>query len=418
MKATIITVGTGLLTGQVLDVNSVHIAEKLTDWGIRLIFRTMVGDDENQITDVIKTALTRSDLVVVVGGLGSGPNDFTRKAVAQAFSRRLSLDEALFADINEESTSSAKPLSGTEAKGAFTPEGSIPIMNPAGGTPGFFVEEGKNLLIALPDSPKQTASMLENVVIPFIEEEYPPKEIIKYRLLKMCGVSQSKVMEAVDDLLVTGSNPSLGLWSAPGEVGVRITASAPDMVSAGEMIEETESQLLERLGDYVYGTDNQTLEEVVGYLMDLRGLTIAVAESCTGGLLAHRLTTLSGSSRYFMGGITSNKNEANVRLLGVPASILEEGVEVSEEATVAMSEGIRSVIGTDLGVGITGIIEPTGETPEKPVGLVYIALSHPGGTDCREHLFSGSREEIKYLSTQIALEILRRFIVGIVEEEA
>jgi len=413
MKASIISVGTELLTGRVPDVSFLHIAQKLTDLGIDLAFRATVGDDERQIEGVVKSALSWSDIVVVVGGLGSAPDDLTRRAVAEAFSRRLKIDDLLVVRVKERLASSGKPMAGTQAKGAFAPEGSMPIENPVGTVPGFILEERGKLLVALPDSLKEISLMLGDSLVTFLKERYRPKEFTKHRLLKACGVSASEIMEAVGDLSKAGANPSLGLWTGLGEVGVRITASAPDFKSAQEIIEGIESRVLERLGDYVYGTDSQTLEEVVGYLLDMRRLTIAAAESCTGGLLSHRLTSVSGSSRYFVGGITAYRNEAKMGLLNVPEATLKERGEVSQETTLFMAEGVRKALGANLGVGITGIAGPTDGAPEKPLGLVYIALSHAGGTDCRKNNFSGSREEIKYLSSQMALEMVRRFILGV-----
>jgi nicotinamide-nucleotide amidase len=413
MKASIISVGTELLTGQVPDVSFLHIIKKLTDLGLSLAFRATVADDEKQIEVVVRSALSRTDIVVVVGGLGSAPDDLTRNAIAEAFSSRFKINDLLLVRVKERLASSGKPASVTEAKDAFAPEISTPIENPVGTVPGFILEDGGKLLVALPDSPSEASLMLEESLAPFLKGRYRPKEFTKHRLLKACGVSASEIMEAVGDLSRAGTNPSLGLWTGLGEVGVRITASAPDFKSAQEIIEEMESRVLERLGDYVYGTDSQTLEEVVGYLLDMRRLTITAAESCTGGLIAHRLTSVSGSSRYFVGGITAYRNEAKMELLNVPEAALEERGEVSEETTVFMANGVRESLGADLGLGLTGIAEPTGGTPEKPLGLVFIALSHAGGTDCQKYNFSGSREEIKYLSSQMALEMVRRFILGV-----
>ncbi|MBI2844148.1 MAG: competence/damage-inducible protein A [Armatimonadetes bacterium] len=413
MRAEIVSVGTELLLGQIVDTNAAHLSRILSELGIDVYYRSTVGDNLDRIVDAIRLALSRSDLVFTIGGLGPTEDDLTKEAVAKALGVELALDEESANWIREFFAARGLTMPERNLKQALGPktgEGRI-LLNEVGTAPGAIFEKDGKIVIILPGPPGEFATMIERGVVPYLREKTAGvPALIKSRVLKIAGLGESAVEERVRDLIGT-RNPTVAPLAHLGEIHLRITAKAEDAATADRMIREVESKLRDRLGDYVFGADEDTIEQVIlERLVDLR-LTVSFAESCTGGLLSHRITNISGSSAAFIAGIVSYSNESKSRFLGVPAELIERHGAVSGEAAKAMASGVRVAVGTSIGMGITGIAGPGGGTPTKPVGLVYIALSAEDIDTSEEYRFAGTRLDIKQRASQAALAMLRRYLL-------
>ncbi len=407
MIAEIVSVGTELLMGQIVDSNAAYISSRLPEVGYRVYFRQTVGDNLERLTQTLKLALSRADVVITIGGLGPTMDDLTREGIAAALGEPLILDHDLQAELQEKFRQRGYPMVESILRQAYRPACARPLPNPNGTAPGLITEKDGQAVIALPGPPAELIPMFDQYVLPYLRERAGGAPgVILSRVLRVCGMGESLVEDRIKDLM-QGSNPTVAPYAKTGEVHLRITASAPSPAQAEEMIAQMEGQIRERLGNAIYGVNDQTLEQAVMELLWAKGATVAVAESCTGGLIGHRLTEVPGSSRAMIGGVVAYSNELKVRLLGVPEAVLQEHGAVSEPTACAMAEGIRRLTGADYGIGTTGIAGPTGGTAEKPVGLVYIAVATPSGTRVREHRFLGRRSEIKWRASQAALVMLR-----------
>ncbi len=407
MIAEIVSVGTELLMGQIVDSNAAYISSRLPEVGYRVYFRQTVGDNLERLTQTLKLALSRADVVITIGGLGPTMDDLTREGIAAALGEPLILDHDLQAELQEKFRQRGYPMVESILRQAYRPACARPLPNPNGTAPGLITEKDGKAVIALPGPPAELIPMFDQYVLPYLRERAGGAPgVILSRVLRVCGMGESLVEDRIKDLM-QGSNPTVAPYAKTGEVHLRITASAPSPAQAEEMIAQMEGQIRERLGNAIYGVNDQTLEQAVMELLWAKGATVAVAESCTGGLIGHRLTEVPGSSRAMIGGVVAYSNELKVRLLGVPEAVLQEHGAVSEPTACAMAEGIRRLTGADYGIGTTGIAGPTGGTAEKPVGLVYIAVATPSGTRVREHRFLGRRSEIKWRASQAALVMLR-----------
>ncbi|MEJ5252463.1 MAG: competence/damage-inducible protein A [Chthonomonadetes bacterium] len=407
MIAEIVSVGTELLMGQIVDSNSAYISARLPEVGYRVYFRQTVGDNLERLTQTLKLALSRADVVITIGGLGPTMDDLTREGIASALDEPLILDHDLQAELQEKFRQRGYPMVESILRQAYRPACARPLPNPNGTAPGLIAEKGDKAVIALPGPPAELIPMFNDHVLPYLRERAGGEPgVIVSRILRVCGMGESLVEDRIKDLM-QGANPTVAPYAKTGEVHLRVTASAPSTEQAQAMIADIERQIRERLGNAIYGVDDQTLEGAVMELLWARGATVAVAESCTGGLIGHRLTEVPGSSKALIGGVVAYSNEVKMRLLNVPEETLREYGAVSEPTARAMAEGIRQLMGADFGIGTTGIAGPTGGTPEKPVGLVYIAVASPSGTRVREHRFLGRRSEIKWRASQAALVMLR-----------
>jgi len=409
MRAEIVSIGSEILSGRTIDTNSAYLGRILMECGISVLRKTAVVDSLEEIVDVLREALSRSDVVITVGGLGPTSDDLTREAICQALGIPLVFKEELAEKIREFFRKRGVRMAEINLKQAYLPEGAIAIENKVGTAPGFILEKDEKIIIALPGPPSELVPMVEEKVKPYLREKNPG-EVIIHRTLKVVGRPESYVEEALQDLMAPQGHPSLAPFAKTGEVHLVITAKG-DEETAKKMVDEYERKVRERLGEDIYGVDEEELEEVVGRMLRERGLTLAVAESCTGGLLGYRITKISGSSDYFLGGVISYANEVKRDVLGVNEEDLRRYGAVSEQVARQMAEGARRVIKADLGVGITGIAGPTGGTPEKPVGLVYIALATPEETICQRNIFPGDREMVRWRSSQTALDMVRRWLI-------
>ncbi|MEN6371248.1 MAG: competence/damage-inducible protein A [Armatimonadota bacterium] len=407
MRAEIISVGTELLLGQIVDTDAAHLSRLLAELGIDLYRRSTVGDNYERAVEMVRTAVSRADIVFTIGGLGPTEDDLTKEAAAEALGVELVLDEDSANRVREYFASRGLHMPERNIKQAFLPKEGRGLPNDFGTAPGAVFEHDGKIVICLPGPPQEFVPMVEQGVLPYLREKTGGRTaLIKSKVLKIAGLGESAVEEQVLDLLGS-ENPTVAPLAHPGEVHLRITAKADDMESADRMIREVELKLRERLGDVVFGADGETLEQVAVERLIEKKLTLALAESCTGGLLSNRITNIPGSSAALLAGIVAYSNESKVKFLGVPRDIIEKHGAVSHETAKAMASGVRIATGANIGMGITGIAGPGGATATKPVGLVYIAISSEGEESSVEYRFAGSRLDVKARSAQAALVMLR-----------
>ncbi len=413
MGAEILTIGTELLLGQNIDTNSAYIGEQLAEAGIDVYWKTTVGDNEGRIGEAFRLALARSEIVISTGGLGPTEDDLTCRVIAAVLARSLILDATVLEAVRRRFGERGLAMSKNNERQALIPEGATVLPNPRGTAPGLFVrlEDGR-ALVAMPGVPSEMQPMLRDAVIPRLRKWFGVKARIRSRVLKTCGITESKLDEIIGDLSRSSRNPTIALLAHAGEIHIRLTVKSDSDGEGERLLDDLEASLRERLGPLVFGRNEERLEEVVGRLLLNAKQTIAVAESCTGGLVCHRLTNVPGSSAYFICGEVVYSNEAKESLVGLPRELIAQHGAVSQPVAQAMASGIRDAAGTDLALGITGIAGPGGATAEKPVGLTYIALSSRGKVTCREFRFLGDRETNKLLASQGALDMLRRHMLS------
>lgn len=409
MRAEIIFTGTELLLGQIINTHAQCLGQELAGLGIEVVRHTTVGDDWERLTRAIREALERVDLVITTGGLGPTTDDLTMGAVADVLELPLVMDESVLAWIREIFARRGKPVPENVVRQAYFPEGATILPNATGTAPGCIVEKTGKIVVALPGPPRELTPMLEDHVVPFLSKRVVRDSVFGFRVLRVTGIAEYDVQERLQDLGGQG-NPGIGYIAKPGEVHIRITAKGKSAAETERLIAGVMSQVEMRLRDYIFAVDDEDIEAVVGKLLGTAGYTIALAESCTGGLVASRLTDVPGSSEYFKGGVVAYANDVKEKVLGVPAAVLEQNGAVSPETAVAMAEGIRKVIGADIGVGITGIAGPTGATLEKPVGLVYIAVATPAGTESKRFNFPGGRFAVRLGAANASFKMVRDFL--------
>lgn len=411
MNAEIISVGTELLLGQVVNTDAAIVAQALSGLGINLLYSAVVGDNADRLRYAVETAISRSDLLIMTGGLGPTTDDLTKETTAAAAGKKLALHEESLRRI--ENYFNEKHVSENQAKQAWLPEGCTVLQNDNGTAPGCaFQAENGCTIIMLPGPPSELAPMLHNYAVPYLAKGQ--ESVIVSHNIHIYGRGEAPVAQMMDDLM-DGENPTLAPYAKEGECLLRVTAKAPDAKTADEMCQPLISEIRRRLGDFVYSLDIGSLEELVVQELLKQGKKLACAESCTGGLLSKRLTDIPGSSAVFDMGCVTYANAAKEALLGVPHGILERHGAVSEETARAMAEGIVKASGSDLGVGITGIAGPEGGTAEKPVGLIYIALSDGKDTWVTKRSPIGrtkSREWHRHCAASQALDMVRRYLCG------
>lgn len=407
MDAEIIAVGSELLTPHRLDTNSLYLTEKLNALGIEVRFKTIVGDDPGRLAAVFRAALGRSALIILTGGLGPTEDDVNRNVVAEVLGRRLSEVPEILRHIQERFARLGRPMAENNLRQAMVPEGAEWLDNKQGTAPGIWLERNGVTIVLLPGPPGELKAMFEAECRPRLERIAPQGRICT-RVYKVVGLPESEVDERIAPIYKPYQNPVTTILATPGAIEVHLRARAANDKEAEALLVDLGDKIELALGDHVFSTQGESLEEVVGMYLVMKQKTVAVAESCTGGLLSERLTRIPGSSSFFMGGAVCYSNELKTKLAGVPKSLLEAHGGVSKPVAQALAEGIRRRAGSSLGIGITGIAGPGGSTTEKPVGIVYIALADERGTEVREFRFPGHRERIRHLSSQAALEMIRR----------
>jgi nicotinamide-nucleotide amidase len=411
MQVELLSVGTELLLGQIVDTNAAYLAGKLSELGVNVYHKTTVGDNTERLAAALRISLGRSDVVLATGGLGPTKDDITAAVVAQVMGVGLVEDQASAAKIRSFARERGLTLLDSLLKQAVVPEGAQVVPNPVGTAPGFIATRDGRTAIALPGVPTEMKAMAEQTVLPYLAARGAKEEgaaVILSRTLRLAGIGESQAEADIADLIESQTNPTIAPYAKTYEVHLRVTARAASREAAEALIAPAEARIRDRLGSYIYGADEEALEAVIGGMLRSAGLTLAVAESCTGGLVGHRITNVPGSSDYFLAGLTTYSDESKTRLLGVPAELIAAHGAVSPEAAVAMAEGVRRAVGADVGISTTGIAGPGGATPTKPVGLVHIGLSDETGNMTEELRLRGDRVMIKERAAQLALFLLYR----------
>ena len=413
MKAEIINVGNEVLLGYVLNENASFLSKRLASLGIELMYHTVVGDQSGSISSAFRQARDRVELIILTGGLGTTADDLTKEVICKdaGISLRKSVEwekhlEKLYEKVGIE-------LEEKRRSQAYVPEGAVLIPNENGTAPGIIIEMQDKMIVLLPGPPEELKPMVEQTVMPYLQRK-SSAGIIKTRVLRVLGLGEATLEERISGFIDIEGNPRVVLMAQPTEVHVYITAQGDNQTLVEEMIQDSEDQIKEKLGSFIYGVEEETLEEVVARFLFQGGYTLAAAESCTGGLLADKLTNVPGSSNYFLRGIVCYSNEAKIELLKVPRETLDTVGAVSEETARIMADNIRSTAAADFGISITGYAGPSDE-PLEPIGLVYIGLSTPEGVYCQRCNFWGDRRSIKEQAAVYALNLLRLYFLGFVD---
>ena len=409
MVAEVISVGTELLLGQILNTNSQYLAQKLAELGIDLYFQTTVGDNMERLKIAIDTAIKRADILIFTGGLGPTSDDITKEAVADYFGLTLVLDEDVLRRIKNFFERRQVKMPEINRKQAYVPEGAKVLHNKNGTAPGLIIEKDGKIAVLLPGPPFEMQPMFEEEVLPYLEKF--SKQKIYSRVLKFVGIGESSIEEALKDLIFSQTDPTLALYAKPFEVELRITTKKESEDSAKSLLQSMEDRIRERLGEYIYGVDGQLLEEVVVSLLAEKKLKLSVAESCTGGLICNKITNVPGASEVFDRGFIVYSNEAKMKLLGVPEQVLKEYGAVSSQTAKYMAQGALSNSLAHIALSVTGIAGPGGGSETKPVGLVYIGIATKDNSESFEFRFSGDRLRIKEMTSKAALNILRKKII-------
>ncbi|NMC33187.1 MAG: competence/damage-inducible protein A [Veillonellaceae bacterium] len=410
MIVEIVSTGTELLLGQIVNTNAPYLARKLNEIGYDALYQTTVGDNRRRMSSVLSIAMERADLVITSGGLGPTQGDITKEVTAELLGRPMVLHEesAMYIECYFARRNLSMPQN--NLRQAMMPEGAIVVRNHRGTAPGVILEHADKTIIHLPGPPMELEYMFETGILPYLTERFGNKGQIVSKVLRTFGLGESALEERIHDYILAQQNPTLALLARSGEIHVRLTAKGETTEQAHRLIAELEPKIRERIDEFVFGTDDQTLEQVVGAALTGKGFTIALAESCTGGGVSSRLTDMPGSSAYLKGSVVCYSNEIKIDVVGVPAATIAARGAVSTETAIAMAEGIRRRFGTTIGVGITGIAGPGGGTDEKPVGLVYIAVAGPNGTVVEEERFSGQRSGIRTRAANAALNLIRFYL--------
>jgi nicotinamide-nucleotide amidase len=409
LNAEIIAIGSEMLTPFRLDTNSLWLTERLNAMGVEVKLKTVVGDDEARLEETVRDAMKRSEIIIATGGLGPTEDDITRKIFARVLKRQLILVDAILEKLRARFARRNMPMPEINARQALVIHGAQTLENNNGTAPGMLIAEGKCTVVLLPGPPREMKPIFDALVAPILKQRAGDMLILR-RTLSIFGLGESAVDELAAPIYTKYQNPSTTILFKDGQIELHLTAQARDESGTVKLLDDLAGRLDEVLGEYIFSRSNETLEEVVGRSLKVRGYTLATAESCTGGLLAGRITDVPGSSEYFLEGVVSYSNEAKINLLGVPKKLIETHGAVSEQVAGAMAVGIRKRAGSTFGIGVTGVAGPGGGSPEKPVGLVYIALADDAQTTTRKFIFPGDRQFIRTLSVNAALDLVRRRI--------
>jgi nicotinamide-nucleotide amidase len=406
MKCEIIAVGSELLLGNIVNSNARYLSEKLAELGIDVHYHIAVGDNIGRLREVIETSLKRSDIIITTGGLGPTDDDLTKDGVAEALGLKLVPHKQSLEKIEGYFKEADRPMPECNKKQGYIPEGSIVLENDNGTAPGIMIEKDEKVIILLPGPPKEMMPMFAKQVYDYLKAK--SDFVIRSRTLRVVGVGESTIQEKLQHIFDTQSNPTVAPYAKDGEVHLRITAKCQNEIEANIKLQEMEVKITDILQENIYGYDEESLEYIVYKLLKEKNMTLSIAESCTGGMVAGRLTNVSGVSSVFMNAIVTYSNEAKMKFLDVQEKTLMKHGAVSAETAEEMAKGILRVSGTDIGLSVTGIAGPEGGTAEKPVGLFYIGIAIGDIVEAHRFYYPGSRDRIRSIATIRALDILRK----------
>jgi nicotinamide-nucleotide amidase len=411
VNAEIVAIGSEMLTPFRHDTNSLYLTEKLNQLGVEVIFKTIVGDSLNHLTSAASIAVSRAEVVIFMGGLGPTEDDLTREAVAEALGLRLHRDPAIIVSLEQRFAARGWKMAPNNLKQADVITGATVLPNANGSAPGQWMsgkyEGGERIIMLLPGPPHELKALFEEQCLARLRAKLPP-QFIATRELKITGLGESLCDARVAPIYKLYTDVQTTILAGAGEIQLHLKSRATSLEVAQARVDQLVEKIEEELGDLVFSDNGDSMEQIVGYYLQMRNATLAVAESCTGGLVAERLTSISGSSRYFVGGAVVYSNQLKTAFADVSAEMIEKHGAVSREVAGALAEGIRKRSGATLGLGITGVAGPTGGTEAKPVGLVFHALASDGATDIVERTFAGDRKRIRRFASQQALDMVRR----------
>ena len=411
MNAEIIAIGSELLTPYRQDTNSLYLTDKLNQMGVEVCFKTIVGDRLENLTQAATVAFSRADLIILMGGLGPTEDDLTREAVAEALGLPLRRDPAIVTSLEQRFAAHGWKMTPNNLKQADVIAGATALPNANGSAPGMWISgkfDGRSkIIVLLPGPPHELKALFEEQCIARLKAKLPAQLIVT-RELKITGMGESQCDARVAPIYKSFADVQTTILAGAGEIQLHLKTRAATLEAAQARVDELVELIEVELGDFVFSDNGDSMEQIVGYYLQMREATLAVAESCTGGLIGERITSVSGSSRYFLGGAVVYSNEVKTELAGVPAKLIQKEGAVSSKVAAALAEGIRARCGSTLGLGVTGVAGPNGGTPEKPVGLVFHALASDSGTEVIEKKFAGDRKRIRWFASQQALDMVRR----------
>lgn len=411
MNAEIVAIGSELLTPFRQDTNSLYLTEKLNQLGVEVIFKTIVGDNREHLTEAAGLAVSRADVVIFMGGLGPTEDDLTREAVADALGLALHRDPEIVTNLERRFAARGWKMAANNVKQADVIAGATVLPNANGSAPGQWMSgkyEGRErIIILLPGPPHELKALFEEQCLARLRAKLPP-QFIATRELKITGLGESQCDARVAPIYKLFADVQTTILAGAGEIQLHLKTHAASLEAAQERVDQLVEKIEEELGDSVFSDNGDSMEQIVGYYLQMRNATLAVAESCTGGLVAERITSVSGSSRYFVGGAVVYSNQLKTAFADVPSELIEKYGAVSSEVAIALAEGIRRRTCATFGLGITGVAGPTGGSETKPVGLVFHALASDQGTEVAERRFPGDRKRIRWFASQQALDMVRR----------
>ncbi len=408
MTAEILSIGTELLLGNIANTDAQIISQGLSELGINVYFHTVVGDNPARIKQAVEIARNRSDIIITTGGLGPTYDDITKETLAECFGKRLVRDDSSLERIGEYFAQIGAEISESNARQAMLPEGCVVLDNDWGTAPGCAFEADGKHVIMLPGPPRECEPMFKERAVPYLRKL--SDSVLVSRNIRIFGMGESAVEDILHEYMQSQVNPTVAPYAKEGEVMIRVTAKAENERDAYAMTEPVVDKVAEMLGDVVYGVDIESLEEAVMLLLKERGLTLASAESCTGGLLSARMTELPGVSAVFVGGVCAYSNDVKINNLSVPEEVINQYGAVSEQVVYSMAENVRKKLGADIGISISGVAGPAA-SESKPVGTVCIGVSSHMGTEAYTFKLRGNRSRIRTASVNRALDLVRRHLL-------
>jgi nicotinamide-nucleotide amidase len=411
MNAEIVAVGSEMLTPQRIDTNSLYLTDQLNSLGVEVVQKCIVGDDRQRLTETLRGCISRSNIIIVTGGLGPTEDDVTRDAVAAALGRGMHFDQSICEGLIERFRRFNRKMAEINKRQAYVIDEAEVLPNDRGSAPGQWIETANAFVMLLPGPPKELTAMWERQCMPRLQAKLPP-QVIRTRFYRVAGMTESDVDQTIAPIYTRYANPACTILAATGDIHVHLRARCNTDEMAEALLREVGSEIEASLGMHLYTCTGESLEECVGALLAERGQTVCVAESCTGGMLGERLTDVAGSSRYFRGGFITYSDELKTRLLGVDSELLERETAVSDAVARAMALGARTRLGTDYALSTTGIAGPGGGTEETPAGTVFIGLATPSSVHARTFRWVAERNRLRTIAVNTALDFLRLHLLG------